>query len=330
MTEEKQDVLQPAGSPPALTPEDDSYHPPTLDAMHWSETHWFSFDQPGSNLSISVYPVLRKNLNIASVALYVWDGSAHAPWLIRYGKGYWQLPFPAMDLTELRLGDLEYDCVEPLKTWDVRYNDGQQISLDLRWSGLREPHLAGKTGNGGHFDQPCQVTGQLTLDGQRYAIDTLGMRDKSWGPRTDLRTGNPDANGQTGGAYTYGTQSADDQFLMYSTGSGNVGQARPASGYLIRDGRKAAIARGTRRVLGRRNGYPTSVEIDLEDESGRRLQLIGTCQNRLAKQAFSTTFAWLSMTEWRAPDGERFLGEDQEVWSPYYSGPRLQQLNTED
>lgn len=313
-----------------LTVEDDRFHPPTVDDIHWSETHWFSFDQPGPDLSISVYPILRKNLNIASVALYAWDGSAHEPWLCRYSKAYWHLPFPEMDLPELRLGDLSYDCIEPLKSWRVRYEDGSQISLDLTWEGLREPHVAAKHDNGGHIDQPCHVRGRLTLDGRDYDIDTLGTRDKSWGIRSDFRTGNPAEDGNTSGAYTFGTISADDQFLLYSAGDGNVTHERsaPFGGYVIRDGEKSAIKRATRRVLARTNGYPVELFLDIEDEAGRGFQATGRCINRLAKQAFPTTFAFLSMTDWVTSDGRRLLGEDQEVWSPYYSGPKLNQLNT--
>ena len=97
-----------------LTPEDDGYHSPTLPDPHWSETHWFGFDQPGPDLSATIYPILRRNLNIAAVAVYVWDASACEPWLARYGKAYWHLPFPSMDLS---------NCVSrrfAIRTWRAR------------------------------------------------------------------------------------------------------------------------------------------------------------------------------------------------------------------
>ena len=310
-----------------LTHEDDSLHPPVVADPYWSETHWFSFDQPGPNLSTTIYPVFRKNFEIAYLAVYLWDESAHEPWLARYGKAYWHLPYPEMDVTQLRLGDLEYDCVEPLKTWDVRYRDGEQVEMQLRFEGLREPHLARKTAAGGHFDQPCRVTGEVTLDGERIEIDTLGIRDKSWGVRPDARVGAPAPDGRTGATYAYGTRSADDQFLVVPTSYGNVGRAGEGSGYLVRDGSKALIAKAERRVLKRENGHPVELMLDLEDVSGRTLHLLGTCRNRLANQALPTTFAWLSMTEWRTADGETFLGEDQEVFGPYASGPRMSALN---
>ena len=48
-----------------LSREDDSLHAPVGDDPYWSETHWFSFDQPGPNLSATIYPVFRTNFEIA-------------------------------------------------------------------------------------------------------------------------------------------------------------------------------------------------------------------------------------------------------------------------
>lgn len=311
----------------AVTPQDDSLHPPTNDDPYWSETHWFSFDQPGPDISATIYPVWRPNLGIAHLAVYIWDASSHEPWLVRYGKAYWHLPLPGMDVTRLRLGDLEYDCVEPLRSWDVRYRDGVQAAFELRFEALREPHVPRKTADGGHMDQPCRVQGELRLGSDVYAIDTLGMRDKSWGPRPDARTGNPAPGGVTGGAYTYGNISADEQFLAYSLMTGNEGTLRPG-GYLVRDGIKAGLSVGTRRVSQRVNGYPVELQLEMTDDLGRTLTVTGRCINRLANQAFPTTFAWMSMTHWRANTGQEFLGEDQEVFPPFSLGPALAALNT--
>jgi hypothetical protein len=170
-----------------------------------------------------------------------------------------------MDVTHLRLEDLEYDCNEPLKSWTVRYRDGEQVRAELQFDGLREAHLAHKAESAGHLDQPCKVVGYVELDGQRIAIDTLGMRDKSWGPRPDRRVGSPAPGGITGMAYTYGNRSGEDQFLVYSMMTGNVGQARPG-GYLVRNGTTAPIARGERRVLRRSHGHPDEVEMNIEDD----------------------------------------------------------------
>lgn len=326
--QQKESSMSESGLSAVIDPKDDDLHDPVSDDMHWSETHWFSFDQPGSNLSATIYPVLRKNMSLASLAVYLWDGSASEPWRVRYAKAYWHLPFPDDGFQRLRLGDLKYDCIEPFRAWKVQYRDGRQVQMNLRWDALRSPHFVIRTDAKGHFDQPCRVTGEVVLDGVHHAIDTLGMRDKSWGVRSDLRVGEPASSEQTAIAYTYGHSGADEQFLLYSAMHGNVGGMLPG-GYLVRKGQAAGIAASTRRVLGRRNGHVTLLELEITDALGRELRLTGICRNRLAHYALSTTFAFLSMTEWRTVEGERFLGEDQEVFSPYYTGPRLALLNTE-
>jgi hypothetical protein len=305
-----------------LTIQDESFHPPTLEDPWWCETHWFSFDQPGANLSSTIYPFFRRNMNIASLAVYLWDDTAVEPWNVLYGRAYWHLPIPDTDLRELRIGGLEYDCIEPWGSYRVAYRDGERVEFELRFEGLREPHLAGKHEHGGHMDQPCKVTGYVQLPGRRVEIDCLGMRDKTWGPR-------PDTGSNRAGAYTYGTQSGDEQWLVLTASTGNEGTARPGtSGYLVRDGVKSGIVSAGRFVTRRTNGYPVELRMEATDELGRTLEATGRCINRFANQALAGTFAWMTMVQWQTADGKTFVGEDQEVWSPDLLGPNLQALNT--
>ena len=77
-----------------LTERDDDLHPPASDDRWWSETYWFSFDQPGADLSATIYPVFRPNASVCSLAVYLWDASGSTPWTARYGRSYWHLPMP--------------------------------------------------------------------------------------------------------------------------------------------------------------------------------------------------------------------------------------------
>lgn len=307
-----------------ITAADESFHEPTLDDPWWSETHWFNFDQPGANLSATIYPFFRKNLSIAQLSVFLWDSSAHEPWLGRYGRAYWHLPYPATDLTGLRLEGLEYDCVEPFKTYRIRYREPGRVDLSLTYEALCAPHLAGRHAHGGHLDQPCRVSGMIQLDAERVEINCFGMRDKSWGPRNDRAA-------DQAGAYSFGIASAEDHFILMQGFSFSKPDAptHPPSGYLMRDGVKAAVVKGVRRVTHRRHGYPAALELELQDSLGRNLRVGGRCVNRIANQAFPAQFAWLSMTEWQASDGGLFIGEDQEVWSPDLLGPALARLNTD-
>ena len=305
-----------------LSEADDHLHPPAKPDRWWSETYWFSFDQPGVDVSATIYPVFRPNLGICSMAVYLWDGSAHEPWNILYGRSYWHLAMPTMDVTELRLEGLSYDRLEPLQRYRVGYRDGDLIDLDLEFTGLRPPHEAG-IGNGvGHFDQPCQVTGEIKVRGRTIEIDTLGMRDRTWSVRPEDRRG-------PGTAYTYGHSGADEQFLVMPTLQGNTGSfiSGVFSGFLVRDGVHSPLVDASRRVVERRDGYPVAIELTAVDAMDRRLETVGVTKNRLANQATAGQFAWMSMTEWDI-DGRTVIGEDQEVWSPERLGPPLAELAT--
>ena len=302
----------------ALTAADDRLHPPATDHPWWTETSWFSFDQPGEDVSATFYPMFRPNLGVCSLGVAVWDATAHEPWRVPFARTFWHLPAPATtDLTALRLEGFELDCLEPLTRYRVAYREEGLVDVELECTGLRAPHEGGIGRGMGHFDQPCRVVGEVTVRGRTIAVDTLGMRDRTWSPR-------PEAGRSTGTAYTYGHANADDQFLVLSALDGDVGRLVGGvfTGYLVRDGFHAPLASAERRVVERRDGYPLTIEIDATDTEGRRLEAVGTTRNRLANQANPNQFAWMSMTEWRIAGGPTVVGEDQEVWSPDRLGPR--------
>lgn len=302
---------------------DDLLHTPANDDRWWTETYWFSFDQPGENVSATIYPMFRPNLGICSLGVFVWDATAHEPWNVLYGKNHWHLRMPTMPATELRLEGLEYDCLEPLMKFRVGFHDRDLIDLELEVTGLRAPHEAGIGGGVGHYDQPCRVVGEAVVRGRRIALDTLGMRDRTWSVRPEVRYGH-------GTAYTYGYTGADEQFLTMTALNGNRGSfiSGVFSGFLVRDGIQAPLTDATRRVVERRNGYPIRVEVEAVDSLGRRLEATGRTLNRLANQANTSQFAWMSMTEWSGPGCDGMFGEDQEVWSPDRLGPVLRGLGT--
>lgn len=306
-----------------LTADDDLLHPAGNADRWWSETYWFSFDQPGPDLSATIYPLFRPNLGVCSLGVFLWDGSAHEPWQVRYGRNYWHLPMPTTPATDLDLEGLSYRCLEPLGRYRVTYADGDLLRMDLEFTGLREPHAPAIGSGVGHFDQPCRVQGEVTLRGQRIAVETLGMRDRTWSPRPEDRAG-----ART--AYTFGNASGEDQFLALTTLEGNSGSFLRGvfSGYLVRDGLMSPLVDSRREVVERRDGYPVRIELEATDADGRRLEAVGTTRNRLANQATPSQFAWMSMTSWQVEGGPDMIGEDQEVWSPDMLGGRLRKLDT--
>jgi hypothetical protein len=84
------------------------------------------------------------------------------------------------------------------------------------------------------------------------------------------------------------------------------------AGYLMRDGEKADIVSGTRKVVERRNGYPVRLVIEAKDRLGRKLKVEGLCLNRIANHANPGMFCFMSLTRWDWDCGHIY-GEDHDV-----------------
>ncbi|MGB3411790.1 MAG: hypothetical protein WBA45_11380 [Microthrixaceae bacterium] len=306
-----------------LTSADLSFHEPTTDHSWWTETAWFTFDQPGRNLSATFYPLFRRNLGICSLAVYVWDASAIEPWRIPYARFLWHLPFPTGDLRELEIAGLRYHCDEDFRRYRVRFHDEGRLDVDLTYEALREPWLASKSERGGHYDLPCSVTGTVILGDERIDVDCLGMHDRTWSVRPDDRKGN-------GTGYSFGNASGDDQFLVVANLNGNEGTTASGvfSGYLVRDGRAARLKDASRQVVERTDGAPSVVELGATDELGRSLAVIGRALNRFANHATPGTFTWMSAFDWES-DGLRYVGQDQENLNLDLVGPHFMSLEEE-
>jgi hypothetical protein len=130
------------------------------------------------------------------------------------------------------------------------------------------------------------------------------MRDRSWQVRADDRS--------TRGAYSYGIAGARDAFLAFSFRTG--GEDRVVAGFLLRDGEKADLVAGARRVERSPGGWPTRVTIEARDARGREFTALGVTRNRLAHQSSPGLFAWMSFTGWDFAGG--CYGQDQDIWSP--------------
>jgi hypothetical protein len=273
----------------------------------WTETTWWGFSAPEIPLAGMLYTLFRPNLGVASLVVQVWDGDAVEPWRIPYSRCLWHLPMPSADLTDCQVGALSITAVEPLHRYRLRHED-PRCTLDLEFTGLAEPFGTGTAAHG-HFDQVGRFAGRLDLPGRTIAIDGPAGRDRSWYVRPDghsLRAG-----------YTYAVGGAGEHAVVHSFGLPGADPEETAvlGGYLERDGERAALTGGTRRVASRRRGHPDELVITAADASGRALELTGRVSASMASQSTPGMFAWMSLVDWSI-DGRPGVGEDHDVWSP--------------
>jgi hypothetical protein len=223
---------------------------------------------------------------------------------IRYARNWWHLPMPDHDLTQLTLPiGLRYETVEPLRTYRVHFDDGEELSLDLTYEAVHEPH-APMVGPTGHLDQACRVTGHLVLHGERIEVDGFDMRDRSWTVRKD--------QGQVRAGYDYGIVGPGDAFLAMSMGGGDTQVV--VAGYRLVDGQLRRVT-GGQRTAERDRIRPVGLRLQLTDETGDEVEIHGRPQNHFAFQSSPNYFAWMSLTRWTLGAATSW-GQSQDVWSP--------------
>jgi hypothetical protein len=293
-----------------LSERDDRFHDVAVPDPMWTETTWWGFMVPERGIGGMIYTLFRPNLGVAALVTQVWDADHVEAWESPYARSLWHLRMPDGDLDDLTLGSLHLRRLEPLRAYQLTYEDGDNLALDLRYEAVMEPHAVAAKREFGHFDQLCRVTGELRLGGENIAVDACAVRDRSWYVRDDLRS--------MRSAYTYGAVDDGEHFLLYTRPAGTEGDGDTGAvfgGYLVRDGEKADLTDGERRVVTRRRGHPDEIEIVATDALGRRLEASGRITASLASQSTPGMFAWMSIADWTVGDRQGH-GEDHDVWSP--------------
>ncbi len=296
-----------------LTSADDALHPPADQDLFWTEVVWLTFAAPERQLTGTIYPIFRPNQNICSLGIYVWDDRAVVDQDILYFHNYWHLPLPA-DLREMTAPcGFSYRCIDPLQKYEVRYDDGAELRLELDYQGLHAPVARERNGQISGFYQSTHVTGSIRLNGEDVDIDCYEVIGRAWGPRSDAHpTPRPqDPLKAVGGTDTYAVSPTS----AFHVGTfGNLESTKVMAGYLHRDGQVEAVVDGDRSVTRRsERGQPEELTVAGVDAAGRTFEAIGTCVNRVLMQASPSVVCWVSGTQW-VVNGEPMWGEDHEAF----------------
>jgi hypothetical protein len=279
---------------------DDLLHAPTDDDRWWSETYWFSFDIPEHKISGHFYPMFRRNIGVSSLSVMVWQADTDAPWTAPYFRTNWHLPLPDFANNSLSLDKMRYEILETQRRFRVTYDDPGLFRADIEFTGCMEPFDLGSNDvYHGHIDQPMKVTGEIELHGHKLKLDCHGMRDRSWGPRSDEEDG-------ARALYIYGI-SDRESFLIIKMLNRNPAHT---VGFLYRDGLRGNISDMYIRRVDGAHGRADIVELKATDSLGRSLDVTGRTKNHFAMQANPHQFAWISMIEWGQ---DAMYGEFQEV-----------------
>ena len=153
-------------------------------------------------MGVWLYPLFRRSLGVMSCHIWVWGPDATELWQHPYYRHYWHLPIPeGIRLSKFELPNgLAYRVLDPLTAYELRYRDGDALSVDLTFRAIHPAHELGITEKHGHIDQFGRLEGELVLYGEKIPIDCIEMRDRTWSPRREKRD-------RTWLGYSYGAAS---------------------------------------------------------------------------------------------------------------------------
>jgi hypothetical protein len=177
---------------------------------------------------------------------------------------------------------------------------------------------------GDHFEQSMKVRGELVLRGQRYDVDCYNVRDRSWGKAR------PEDNMPLP-PYSWATGVFNDQFSFNCSVLDQV-EGNPElkgsfvvpmdhtlhGGWLIRDGVLGRLSVARKKVdRDSVTHWPRSVELDLLDEHGRKVNLRGTMVSGIPWQVWPNAIFLISLMRWEC-EGMVAYGDFQEAhWNDY-------------
>lgn len=302
--------MKPAFDTSPFTPKDDHFHTDVMSDRWWeTETCWFQFCAPERKLGGWLYSMFRPNIGTVAGGAWIWDDTAHLPWEVPYSANYTALRMPKdQELTDITLPTgVRMKMLDPLHRYHLGFEDEDRIKLDLTYEAVMPPRALRKGDssfkNLNHFDQFGRLTGEILLHGEKIAIDCLGMRDRSWGPRPEHRPGKS--------AYVTGIASAEDAFLAVT--KWNDPSDPIAYGFMIKDGKTGDLVSG-RRIVERcpKQGWVTSIAIEGKDEFGRELHAVGKRLSGIIINRHSFIDS-NGLIEWTI-NGKTGHGEDQDMW----------------
>jgi hypothetical protein len=293
-----------------LTPADDEFHDPPEPDPTWAETAWFAAQIPERGMGVWLYPLFRRSLGVMSCHIWVWGPGATELWQHPYYRHYWHLPIPeGIRLSSFELPNgLAYRTLEPLSAYELRYRDGDALSVDLTFRAIHPAHELGITDEHGHIDQLGRVEGQIVLYGETIPIDCIEMRDRTWSPRREKRD-------RTWLGYSYGAASETYAFQQAVKVHPETGDFALLGGFTLRDGAKIDLASGRRLVERDEAGRPAAITVDAVQSDGTTFTARGEVVSQMPIHT-SPYFVWVSQVRWTMPDGSEAWGEDQETWSP--------------
>ncbi|MEJ2410942.1 MAG: hypothetical protein P8Y48_16985 [Novosphingobium sp.] len=261
-------------------PEDDELHSElcrSIGAHNCVETQFFGFSIPEENIHSINYFRHHPNMGHMLGGALVFQGMKEhfcAAELADYRIFNTDEPLRNGLRHMKMINSYETEVIEPLKRFRAAYSDPQrQNSFDLHYTAVAPPIGMKRTG---HLEQTMRVQGELFLRGKRFDVDSLTIRNRTWG---EVRDENHAAIPAT--SWMACTVDENFSFLVNAMDHPDLdpvwkndfdidGDKTLLGGWMYRDGEVVGL-KSIRKITryDHRSWVPTGCEFDLIDMKGR-------------------------------------------------------------
>jgi len=297
---------------------DAEFHPAPPDQPMWAETNYFGFEVPEAPLHIGLYSLFRPNLGVVNSAVFANSRKVTSGWEIDYWDHRAYLPMkPDESLLSFKLANgLAVTCLEPNRVWELRYSSPGLLDVDVRFEALMQPFdihdpdmdprarrsggdlSAGALWSGGHVDMTGAVTGEVTVRGRRFAVDSLSTMDHSWGVREEYQPGvmtwlqaHFDRNLAIHGMFDFDPTTPLGEPLNLSL----------THGYVMDHGVGIGLKEGSGTTI-REGLYPQRISLELVDAQDRSWSLAGDCLTQFPAEYWPGSMSFMVLPRWQMGD----------------------------
>jgi hypothetical protein len=326
-----------------FVPEDDTCHHLSDDPFEL-ETNWWSFNVPERRLGAWLHAGYAPNRGEVTWRVFVWDPDGADVGRLAYYRIATVPMGPGQDLRDLAFpgGGYRVRMLKALSDYHLTYRDEEAgFALDLEHRSVHPPQRftpgEAPAMHNPHLDQLGHITGELTLRGERIAVDCYSVRDRTWGPRGgphsqsqkaeyvrgDYRVASPGGprwreiereRGRGRIQYIFGHTDGDWGFLSFvRPQDGDAAGWSPMNvGWLLKDGVRQRLDKARSKMRNYRDpttGWSAHMEVDLTDVTGRSMQAEGFTVSHMCEHGAGSN----ALMRWEY-EGRIGWGEDQDGW----------------
>ncbi|MEJ2410934.1 MAG: hypothetical protein P8Y48_16945 [Novosphingobium sp.] len=306
----------------------DAFHGKPEDP-HYSvtETIWFEVLIPNSNMVAHFYIYMRPNLGICAAGAWMFRGFAATPFQMDHFNYQAALPFPQFEgdvVTVPQIG-LRVKVIEPLKKVEFSYNPpNHDVSAEITATAAMPPVMRA---NEKHFNQFMRYQGEIKLNGETIAVDSLSMRDRSWHEQRVEDTMLAPITGWISGI----TLDASAAFNLVGHDDPSKGvewegvypitpEKALYDGWYYKDGELMKVVSMSKQSQRDPANHmaPSEVHAEFTDAGGGKHELHGKTVAASWMSNWPNIHVWLPLMEWEL-DGQKAQGDCQEYCWPDYA-----------